>query len=260
MVAELEMTPCAYMDIPYGLGGFNRLRIVARTIAVLAHSRESALAAGYSIINRILAEVHRHDGIVWWRTPPHVDERAKPHPDAPQFDTGCLPTAEELEDFHPFKFRARIATSPDLPETFWEGLTKKEGERITLTANKVWEMIRDPLAGEDSELYSEEPDFDADLPGLRDRTYGPSMMYKLRSSTLRGGGKKDADIPTDCNDFGCAAMTTPGQEAAGHTMIAATIGNAKQISKTSSLYGGGKPRRRVRKAKRHPTVRRKGLQ
>lgn len=183
MVAELEMTPCAYMDIPYGLGGFNRLRIVARTIAVLAHSRESALAAGYSIINRILAEVHRHDGIVWWRTHPQVDERAKPHPDAPQFDTGCFPTAEELEDFHPFKFRARIATSPDLPETFWEGLTKKEGE-----------------------------------------------------------------------------MTTPGQEAAGHTMIAATIGNAKQIRKTSSLYGGRGALARVRKTKRHPAKRRARLQ
>ena len=88
MVAELEMTPCAYMDIPYGFGGFNRVRIVARTIAVLAHSRESALAAGYSIINRILAETDRRDGIVWWRTHPQVDERARSHPDAPQFDTG----------------------------------------------------------------------------------------------------------------------------------------------------------------------------
>ena len=114
-------------------------------------------------------------------------------------------------------------------------------------------MIRDPLAGEDSELYSEEPDFEADLPGLRDRTYGPTMMAKLRAATLRGGGAKEADIPTDCNDFGCAAMTTPGQEVAGHTMIAATIGNAKQIRKTSSNHA----RRRARPSLRKKSASRK---
>jgi hypothetical protein len=233
MVRELEMTPTAYMDIPRGWG--HPVRVVPRTVAILGHSRESVMAAGYSVINRIMATIDAIGGIVWWRLHPEVEEREQPHPDT-------NPTTEEAEDWHKFKFRARIATSPELSDQFWDGLTTKEGDIINLTAAKVWAQLNDPLAGAESELYSEKPDFEADLPGSRE-TYGPGLMRDLRAMTLRGGGLKEADEPAD---FGCAQMVTAGIEKAGATPIAATIGNAKPKRKTSSNHAGSRTRPRVR--------------
>ena len=241
MVRELDMTPTAYMDIP-GPGRY--LRITPRTIAVNGHSHASVSAAGYSIINRVMAEIERRIGIVWWRKYPEVSFQDAPHPDANM-------TAEEREDWHPYQFRCRLATSPELPDTFWEPISKKEGERIKLTTAKVWAMLRDPLAGEESELYSEEADFGPEFNArLGLHAYTEANMARLRKTTLNGQEP----------DFGCAQYVPPGVEVLGQTPIVGTLENAKQISKTSSLHGGGKPQRRVRKAKRHPAKRRARLQ
>jgi hypothetical protein len=124
MVRELDMTPTAYLEIPRGWG--RSLRITARTIAVHGHSRETVLAAGYSIINRIMAELHISNGIVWWRLRPEVEDRGD----------------DKVE--YRFLFRSRLATSPELPDTFWDEVAKPGGLPVTLSPETVWAQMRDP--------------------------------------------------------------------------------------------------------------------
>ena len=236
MVRELDMTQTAYMEIPRGFG--RPLRITSRTIAVHGHSRETVTAAGYSIINRIMAELHISNGIVWWRLRPEVEDRG-------------LQDAVGAKVEYRFLFRSRLATSPELPDALWDEVAKPEGLPVTLSPETVWAQTRDPLAGEESELYSEEADFGPEYDqhlGLN--AYTDSNMQRLRKTTLNG----------QAPNFGCAQYVPPGVEVLGQTPIVATLGNAKQKRKTGAVHGGSKPRPRVRKKKRHTAVRRKGLQ
>jgi len=134
----------AFLDIP--VVNDSVLRITPRVVTVLGDSREAVAAAGYSIIHQIMQRTEQSDGIVWWRIRPRVED------DYEGFSKEQLACAVSPR----FRFWARLATSPELPDGFWEPISKK------LTPDVLYDRERlkeDPLFGSDLDYQDLHQDY-----------------------------------------------------------------------------------------------------
>jgi hypothetical protein len=101
-VIEIDGPPRAYFEIP--LGDEDRvLRIVYKAFIVVGIDAEAAKAVGERALRHIRARVNISNyggcGIIWWRRHPNI---------------------HEADGF--FKWTCRLATSPELPDGFWNAL------------------------------------------------------------------------------------------------------------------------------------------